>query len=199
MKIINRSYLKFAWLLALPLILAACAPTSSSSTATSTAVVPGTGSTATPMAYATPMATVQSTPSATSPSQTAAAPATTPAASGVTVMAENNANLGKMILTDSQGMTLYEFTPDKPGTSTCYGSCAQIWPALTVASPSDVKAGSGVTATLGTTQRTDGTYQVTVNGMPVYHYYKDTKPGDTLGQGLLNKWYVVDPAGNMIK
>ena len=42
---------------------------------------------------------------------------------------------------------------------------------------------AGVTASLlGTTQRKDGTLQVTYNGMPLYYYAKEAKLGNTTGQ-----------------
>jgi predicted lipoprotein with Yx(FWY)xxD motif len=39
--------------------------------------------------------------------------------------------------------------------------------------------------------RSDGTFQVTLDGKPLYYYAKDTKPGDTTGEGLNSVWYVV--------
>jgi D-xylose transport system substrate-binding protein len=88
-------------------------------------------------------------------------------------------------------MTLYTFMNDKPGQSNCNDTCAQNWPPLTVPSK-DVKltVGTGITGTLGVIQRQDNTYQVTYNDMPLYRFAKDTKPGDTNGQGFNNVWYV---------
>lgn len=106
-------------------------------------------------------------------------------------------SLGK-ILTSSNGMTLYIFTSDKPDETTCTDGCAQTWPPLTVAQGVTPTAGAGVTGTLGVFQRPDGSYQVTINQMPLYYYSGDAQPGDTNGQGLLGKWYVVDPAGSPI-
>ena len=34
------------------------------------------------------------------------------------------------VLTSVSGLTLYRFTKDSPGTSTCTGACATIWPPL---------------------------------------------------------------------
>jgi predicted lipoprotein with Yx(FWY)xxD motif len=62
-----------------------------------------------------------------------------------------------------------------------------------------LNAGSDVSATLSTTQRTDGSMQLTINGMPVYYYAQDSKPGDTNGQGVGSVWFVLDASGNMIK
>lgn len=101
-------------------------------------------------------------------------------------------------LVDNQGMTLYLFTKDSPGSSTCYGKCAAAWPALlTNGAP---QAGSGVDSSkFGTTTRTDGTTQVTYNGWPVYYFAKDTKPGDTTGEGVGGVWFCISGTGDAIK
>ena len=115
------------------------------------------------------------------------------AVSGSTVQVANNATLGA-ILVDSKGMTLYIFKKDSPGKSVCEGGCAKIWPPLTVPQGTTPTAAAGVSGKLGVIQRTDGTYQVTYNDMPLYLYGGDTAPGQANGQGLQNVWYVV-PAG----
>ncbi len=107
-----------------------------------------------------------------------------------------SATLGSFLV-DSKGMTLYIFTNDSPNTSNCYGGCATAWPPLlTAGAPT---GGTGVTASmLGTTTRTDGTTQVTYNGMPLYYWIKDKIAGDTTGQGVQNVWYVIDPTGTAV-
>ncbi len=100
-------------------------------------------------------------------------------------------------LTGDGGRTLYEFTPDTGSTSTCSGSCAGLWPPLTVPAGATPSAGSGVQASMfGTTERDDGTTQVTYNGHPLYYYSGDTAAGDVNGQGLNGKWYVANPDGS---
>ncbi len=95
------------------------------------------------------------------------------------------------ILTDGQGMTLYTYKKDTPGASACQGACASVWPPLTVATGRQPVAGAGATGTLGEIQRQDGTEQVTYNGLPLYRYAGDHKPGDLNGQGFANVWSVV--------
>ena len=111
---------------------------------------------------------------------------------GVTVEASMGTSMGEF-LTDSKGMTLYTFKNDKPGESTCYNACAQLWPPLTVAKGEQPTLAQGLAGKLGTIQRTDGTYQVTYNDMPLYYYSQDTQAGQTNGEGYKNLWSIVKP------
>ena len=100
-------------------------------------------------------------------------------------------------LVDADGRTLYAFTKDKGGESTCYGDCEATWPALTV--QGDPAAGDGVEASLlATTDRNDGSAQVTYKGMPLYLFSGDQQPGDTNGQGVGGVWFAVTPAGALV-
>ena len=99
------------------------------------------------------------------------------------------------VLVDAEGMTLYLFTNDTEGESTCTGQCAQTWPALEA--DGEPTAGEGVDESkLGTTE--DGK-QVTYNDHPLYHYSGDEEPGDANGQGIGDRWYVVSPDGEPMK
>jgi len=98
-------------------------------------------------------------------------------------------------LVDPEGLTLYVFIADTDGESTCYGECAQLWPPVT----GDTPIGSDLDASMfGTTTRTDGSEQLTVNGQPLYRYTPDLTPGDITGQGFNGVWFVVGIDGNMI-
>ena len=99
------------------------------------------------------------------------------AAGGNTVTAKTIG--GQQVLVDSQGMTLYWFAIDTSSKSNCSGSCATYWPP--VAGP--LTAGSGVTGTLGTITRSDGTKQATYLGHPLYTYIGDKSPGQATGNG----------------
>ncbi len=102
---------------------------------------------------------------------------------------------GATVLTNAQGMTLYWFVPDTSTTSNCNGACAQLWPPL----KGPVSAGSGVTGTLGTITRSDGTKQATYNGHPLYTYVADTAPGQNKGNGLNASgglWHEVTSSGS---
>ena len=100
-------------------------------------------------------------------------------------------------LTGRDGRTLYVFTKDSAGTSTCTGTCSQNWPAFTVGDGQAPTAGNGVTGMLSTFKRSDGTTQVAVNGMPLYYYAGDAKAGDTNGQGKLGSWFVAPASGQL--
>ena len=108
-----------------------------------------------------------------------------------TVNIRDQANDLGTILTDATGMTLYLFTKDEPNLSNCYDQCAVNWPPLmtdgVLTGPDAVQAG------LGTTTRNDGGLQVTYNGMPLYYWINDHKPGDTTGQNVGGVWFVVNP------
>jgi predicted lipoprotein with Yx(FWY)xxD motif len=104
------------------------------------------------------------------------------------------------ILVGSSGRTLYRFLADHGKTSSCSGSCAALWPPLTVARPSKPVAGRGVKAKkLGTITRSDGAEQVTYNGYPLYRYAADKKPAQVKGQGVFGKWYVLAPSGATLR
>lgn len=100
------------------------------------------------------------------------------------------------VLVNGEGFTLYIFTNDTDGESTCYDACADTWPPI----PGDVTIASDLDASIfGTTTRDDGSEQLTVNGMPLYLYAPDAAPGDTNGQGVGGVWFVVDATGEVIE
>ena len=96
------------------------------------------------------------------------------------------------VLVDEAGRTLYLFTPDAQGESTCYDGCEANWPPVV----GDVSGGDGIDSGLiGTTERQDGSMQVTYNGWPLYRFANDAAAGDTNGQGVNDVWFVVDASG----
>ncbi|HEY4522467.1 MAG TPA: hypothetical protein VJH91_02425 [Candidatus Paceibacterota bacterium] len=92
------------------------------------------------------------------------------------------------------GMTVYTTTKDTKGMSNCAGDCAVNWPPYTVASVGDINIPSAIDdSKVGSITRTDGKIQVTYNGMPLYFYKSDTKPGDTTGHNVGGVWFAVKP------
>jgi predicted lipoprotein with Yx(FWY)xxD motif len=97
---------------------------------------------------------------------------------------------GVTVLTNAAGRTLYWFAPDTPTKSVCNGSCAVYWPPV----HGPLTAGAGVSGTLSTIKRADGSTQETYDGHPLYTYVGDSGPGQEHGNNLnLNGglWHVV--------
>jgi predicted lipoprotein with Yx(FWY)xxD motif len=102
---------------------------------------------------------------------------------------------GATVLTNAKGFTVYWFAPDTPTKSNCNGSCATYWPPV----KGPVTAGAGVTGTLGTITRADGSTQATYAGHPLYTYVSDTAPGQASGNGLNisgGVWHEVTVSGS---
>ncbi|HEX3266325.1 MAG TPA: hypothetical protein VHR16_11715 [Candidatus Limnocylindrales bacterium] len=147
----------------------------------------GSGATTAPTTAALPSTAAAAT---TAPG-TAAAPST--AAGGATVKATAVGAAGTILVDGASGMTLYNFSKDTKdsGTSACTGGCIDTWPALTVAAGGTPTAGDGITGTLATITRDDGTVQVTYNGLPLYFFKNDKAPGDL--NGVYDNWVTVKP------
>jgi predicted lipoprotein with Yx(FWY)xxD motif len=90
-------------------------------------------------------------------------------------------------LTDAKGMTLYTYDKDGAGKSACNGKCAENWPPLTADASAAAPAGYSVIA------RDDGQKQWAYKGKPLYGWVKDTKPGDTTGDGVNGSWHIATP------
>ncbi|MCB5293361.1 hypothetical protein [Arthrobacter sp. SO3] len=164
---------------ALAALLSGCAGTS------------GTGTSTTPAAAASAAAT---TPPGSAAS--GSAPASTPAAAATDLKVADS-SAGRIVV-DGKGMSVYVYMKDvkDSGRSACTGGCLQSWPPVLAAA--DTPTADGVTGTVGTIATPDGKKQLTINGMPVYYYAKDTAAGDILGQGVGSVWHLVAPSGEMI-
>ncbi len=105
---------------------------------------------------------------------------------------------GQKIIVDSNGSPVYIYTLDNPGESksVCLGSCALLWPA--VESGDQAPQLQGISAKVGSIPAADGGKQITLNGMPIYYYAKDSGSGSATGQGVAGVWYVVGPDGSPI-
>lgn len=93
------------------------------------------------------------------------------------------------VLTGRNGMTLYTFDRDVPGSgkSVCNGPCAANWPPLMA--PADMKGAGDYSVVV----RDDGSRQVAYKGKPLYFWVKDAKPGDRTGDGVNNVWRLARP------
>jgi predicted lipoprotein with Yx(FWY)xxD motif len=133
------------------------------------------------------------TPAAAASSPAASAGSAPAASSGGTTLDVKTIG-GQQVVTNAQGFTLYWFAPDTSTTSKCTGSCATYWPPV----KGPASAMSGVTGTLGTITRSDGTTQATYDGHPLYTYAGDTAAGEAKGNGLNASgglWYEMTVSG----
>lgn len=98
-----------------------------------------------------------------------------------------------MVLVDSKGFVLYDFHKDQGTTSSCYGACAEGWPPLLT--EGEPQPSNGASASLlDTTERKDGTTQVTYKGHPLYTFAGDQKPGEANGNDISafgGEWYAL--------
>jgi predicted lipoprotein with Yx(FWY)xxD motif len=104
-----------------------------------------------------------------------------------------DSSLGK-ILVDPAGMTLYIYDKDTKGAamSACTGKCIAAWPPFVAPAGS---MASGEWTIVGVTDK-DGKAEKmwAYNGMPLYYFVKDKKPGDVTGDGVGSVWHVVKEA-----
>ena len=162
------------------LILSACSPATAAGSA----------------AYPTQAVSTASTQAA-APAAGASTPAVTKEADQAeAIQVLTNSQLGQILATD-EGKTLYANTLDSPEQLHCTTSaCTGFWPPYIVsAQPGAVE---GLSGSLGTVTRPDGTTQFTYNNQPLYTFYGDKEPGDAKGNGFTDMggtWHVVTTAG----
>jgi predicted lipoprotein with Yx(FWY)xxD motif len=110
------------------------------------------------------------------------------------VMTANNKTLGKKILVNRKGMTLYSLSVERKGRFICTGSCLALWKPLTIAKGS-VAAG---VAHLSIVKRPDGRRQVAFRGGPLYTFVQDKVRGDVKGNGFkdVGVWRVAVVSGS---
>jgi predicted lipoprotein with Yx(FWY)xxD motif len=106
-------------------------------------------------------------------------------ASGAThvrvVMTATNKTLGKKIVVNLKGMTLYSLSVERNGKFICTNkTCLSVWKPLTVAKGA---VPTGI-AHLSVVMRPDGRRQVAYRGGPLYRFVQDTRPGDVKGNGF---------------
>jgi predicted lipoprotein with Yx(FWY)xxD motif len=149
-------------------------------------------------------ATVDETATRQPPPSTTTAPPSTqasvssspspPAPTGTTVTT-GDSEFGVMLF-DDRNQAIYLFDAESDPTPACYDDCAADWPpVLTDGEPQ--AAGQIRGNLLGTTQRDDGTTQVTYAGHPLY-FYAHEDPGEVLCHDVDDyggTWLVVTPEG----
>lgn len=101
------------------------------------------------------------------------------------------------IVADAEGHTLYAFTNDAAGVSTCTGACAKVWPAAIA--PAYSMAGPGITAAVTSIAAPGGGEMLKAGRWPLYRFAGDAAAGDTNGQGSGGTWFVVRADGTLVK
>ena len=117
------------------------------------------------------------------------APTATPSPTPEPTVSVADSSLGKILVANTNKMTLYTYAKDAADLSNCYDQCATNWPPFTITG--DPIAGAGITGKLAVATRKDGQKQLTWNSKPLYFYNKDAKPGDVIGQNVGTVWFVV--------
>jgi predicted lipoprotein with Yx(FWY)xxD motif len=115
-------------------------------------------------------------------------------ASKAVVKQAQNEVLGKTVLTNNKGLTLYSLSVEKNGRFVCADpGCLSLWHPLLV--PAGRKPTGPVP--LGTVRRPKGGgIQVTYRGRPLYHFVEDAKPGEANGEGFkdVGTWHAASPS-----
>lgn len=112
------------------------------------------------------------------------------------VIRTGDSEFGEMLF-DSKGQAIYIWELEESAKAECYEDCAEAWPpVLTDGTP--LAAGSVNSDLLGTTERSDGSTQVTYNDHPLYYYAHEgageVKCHNVSTHGGL--WWVIQPSGN---
>ena len=118
----------------------------------------------------------------------------------LTIGSASNSSLGKRVVVNTQGHTLYILRPETATHLLCKSSeCMKFWPPLTVgAATTTLKDGPGVHGHLAILRRHNGLLQVTLRGMPLYRFSGDHAKGQARGEGIESfggTWHAAAAAG----
>jgi predicted lipoprotein with Yx(FWY)xxD motif len=104
----------------------------------------------------------------------------------VSINSTANSRLKEQIVVNSQGRTLYTLSGETATRLKCKTSeCFKFWPPVTVPSrTTKLRLGPGVHGKLAIMHRSNGMLQVTLRGMPLYRFSKDSAKGQANGQGI---------------
>jgi predicted lipoprotein with Yx(FWY)xxD motif len=123
---------------------------------------------------------------------------TVAATTNATIRETMNVKLGKDIVVDAAGRTVYMYLPDGSSkTSKVPAALQTAWPAVVVSGT--VIAGSGLSASkLAVDMQPSGAHQVAYGGHLLYTFANDTAPGDANGAGLAGFWFALSPTATKI-
>ncbi|HEY5199098.1 MAG TPA: hypothetical protein VIJ51_18910 [Solirubrobacteraceae bacterium] len=120
-----------------------------------------------------------------------------------TVGAAPNAALAHSVTADAEGRTLYVLSPETAHHLLCVTrKCLTAWPPATVSSArAKLTLGKGVVGPLGILHRTDGRFQLTLRGRPLYRFAADHARGQANGNGIRSfggTWHVDSPTAGTV-
>jgi predicted lipoprotein with Yx(FWY)xxD motif len=114
-----------------------------------------------------------------------------------TLRTASNGAVGRTIVVDAQGRTLYRLSPETARHLLCTASCLRSWVPVPVASGrTKARAGAHIQGRVGALRRPGGLRQVTLRGHPLYRFRADRKRGQARGTGIQSfggTWQVVLP------
>ncbi|MFO7548008.1 MAG: hypothetical protein R6X29_03895 [Acidimicrobiia bacterium] len=143
---------------------------------------------------AAPSTTAGNPTTTATPPTAGAGETTTIATEARPALALASTSQGRVLVADD-GRSLYLFTNDSPGRSTCIDVCESSWPPLPAADTVGERLDPGL---LGTLERSDGFIQATYGGWPLYLFAGDVRPGDVNGQGVDGAWFLVGADGTPV-
>jgi len=115
-----------------------------------------------------------------------------------TTIATSDSQFGE-VLFDGDDQAIYYFDVEETSESECYGECAAAWPPVLTKGRAQASGGARH-GLLGTTEREDGSTQVTYAGRPLY-YYRDEGPGELRCHNVFHAgglWLAVQPDGEPV-
>ena len=137
------------------------------------------------------------------PAQTSKPPVVveTPSAPAEATVRRGDTPLGPTAV-DAEGYTLYLSVLDStdPARSVCLSrKCLTAWKPVYLQAGVQPTAGPGIDRSkLGRVKRSDGDWQATLGGWPLYRYYEDPAPGAVTGEGLKGTWHAIGPDGKRV-
>ncbi len=96
-----------------------------------------------------------------------------------------NSGLGRTVVVNPAGRTLYTLSGETSSHLLCKGACLQVWPPVTVPSRSTrIVLSGGARGKVSILRRSNGVLQVTLRGMPIYRFSGDRGKGEANGEGI---------------